>query len=223
MDCLKIETIGMHLLRGTLDTVGTLLLLAWTFTGFSSNFFVLNFARWRRLHSKPVFRFCPFLNVLIQPHNFEQRVLTWQETTIWSCIKTFDHLNLKFQNYFFFFRTSMEDSSHSTPSPMSSAASSQDSLHRGLHNPYQHLMVGSSSLSPSAAQVQDKWTTLKLNSSLIGAFLFRSSPKIISWNSVAKIIACILIKLDDFCHVSDPKIKRYFISEVRKKSCYRID
>ena len=30
----------------------------------------------------------------------------------------------------FLFRTSMEDSSHSTPSPMSSAASSQDSLHR---------------------------------------------------------------------------------------------
>ena len=49
-------------------------------------------------------------------------------------------------------RTSMEDSSHSTPSPMSSAASSQDSLHRGLHNPYQHLMTGSSSLSPAAAQ-----------------------------------------------------------------------
>jgi len=46
----------------------------------------------------------------------------------------------------------MEDSSHSTPSPMSSAASSQDSLHRGLHNPYQHLMTGSASLSPSAAQ-----------------------------------------------------------------------
>ena len=50
----------------------------------------------------------------------------------------------------------MEDSSHSTPSPMSSAASSQDSLHRriaGIHghppenpcgNPYQHLMVGTS-------------------------------------------------------------------------------
>ena len=48
----------------------------------------------------------------------------------------------------------MEDSSHSTPSPMSSAASSQDSLHRRIHlgnaaenpygNPYQHLMVGSS-------------------------------------------------------------------------------
>ena len=47
----------------------------------------------------------------------------------------------------------MEDSSHSTPSPMSSAASSQDSLHRRIHlgnaaenpygtNPYQHLMVG---------------------------------------------------------------------------------
>lgn len=42
----------------------------------------------------------------------------------------------------------MEDSSHSTPSPMSSAASSQDSLHRGaanlhhLHNPYGHLMTG---------------------------------------------------------------------------------
>ena len=103
MDCLKIETIGMHLLRGTLDTVGTLLLLAWTFTGFSSNFFVLNFARWKRLHSKPVFRFCPFFKCFIQPHNFEQRVLTWQETTIWSCIcsKTFDHLNLKFQNNFF--------------------------------------------------------------------------------------------------------------------------
>ena len=46
----------------------------------------------------------------------------------------------------------MEDSSHSTPSPMSSASSSQDSLHRGLHNPYQHLMTGSSSLSPAAAQ-----------------------------------------------------------------------
>ena len=52
-----------------------------------------------------------------------------------------------------FCRTSMEDSSHSTPSPMSSAASSQDSLHRRIHlgnaaenpygtNPYQHLMVG---------------------------------------------------------------------------------
>lgn len=45
----------------------------------------------------------------------------------------------------------MEDSSHSTPSPMSSAASSQDSLHRGIHNPYQHLMVGTSALSPSQA------------------------------------------------------------------------
>ena len=51
----------------------------------------------------------------------------------------------------FLSRTAMEDSSHSTPSPMSSAASSQDSLHRGIHNPYQHLMVGTSSLSPSAA------------------------------------------------------------------------
>ena len=28
----------------------------------------------------------------------------------------------------------------------------QDSLHRGIHNPYQHLMVGTSSLSPSQAQ-----------------------------------------------------------------------
>jgi hypothetical protein len=42
----------------------------------------------------------------------------------------------------------MEESSHSTPSPMSSAASSQDSLHRNaatLHhmhqNPYGHLMT----------------------------------------------------------------------------------
>ena len=33
--------------------------------------------------------------------------------------------------YYLHSRTSMEDSSHSTPSPMSSAASSQDSLHRG--------------------------------------------------------------------------------------------
>ena len=48
----------------------------------------------------------------------------------------------------------MEDSSHSTPSPMSSAASSQDSLHRRIQlgnaaenpygHPYQHLMVGGS-------------------------------------------------------------------------------
>ena len=42
----------------------------------------------------------------------------------------------------------MEESSHSTPSPMSSAASSQDSLHRGggvvgnPYHPYHHLMVG---------------------------------------------------------------------------------
>ena len=55
----------------------------------------------------------------------------------------------------------MEDSSHSTPSPMSSAASSQDSLHRRMHlgntaenpygNPYHHMMVGPSS-HLSAAQ-----------------------------------------------------------------------
>ena len=44
-------------------------------------------------------------------------------------------------------RTSMEESSHSTPSPMSSAASSQDSLHRNaatMHhyqNPYGNLMT----------------------------------------------------------------------------------
>merc|ERR1712223_21031 len=44
-------------------------------------------------------------------------------------------------------RTSMEESSHSTPSPMSSAASSQDSLHRNaatMHhyqNPYGSLMT----------------------------------------------------------------------------------
>ena len=55
--------------------------------------------------------------------------------------------------YFFLnFRTSMEESSHSTPSPMSSAASSQDSLHRNaatlhyhqqLHhqNPYGNMMT----------------------------------------------------------------------------------
>ena len=49
----------------------------------------------------------------------------------------------------------MEESSHSTPSPMSSAASSQDSLHRGVVNPYHpyhHLMVGTNSpLSGPAA------------------------------------------------------------------------
>ena len=50
---------------------------------------------------------------------------------------------------FFPGRTSVEESSHSTPSPMSSAASSQDSLHRGgggvvgnPYHPYHHLMVG---------------------------------------------------------------------------------
>ena len=59
--------------------------------------------------------------------------------------------NLKFLTNFLNFRTSMEESSHSTPSPMSSAASSQDSLHRNaatLHyhqmhhqNPYGNLMT----------------------------------------------------------------------------------
>ena len=58
---------------------------------------------------------------------------------------------LKFLTNFLNFRTSMEESSHSTPSPMSSAASSQDSLHRNaatLHyhqmhhqNPYGNLMT----------------------------------------------------------------------------------
>ena len=38
--------------------------------------------------------------------------------------------NNLFHFFFSFSRTSMEESSHSTPSPMSSAASSQDSLHR---------------------------------------------------------------------------------------------
>ena len=58
----------------------------------------------------------------------------------------------------------MEDSSHSTPSPMSSAASSQDSLHRRIHlgnaaenpygNPYQHYLGVGSSPHMSAAQAQ---------------------------------------------------------------------
>ena len=56
----------------------------------------------------------------------------------------------------------MEDSSHSTPSPMSSAASSQDSLHRRMHlgnatenpygNPYHTLMMGNHA-HMSAAQM----------------------------------------------------------------------
>ena len=59
------------------------------------------------------------------------------------------------------FRTSIEDSSHSTPSPMSSAASSQDSLQHPRNmlgntgeNPYgnPYLMVGNSP-HMSAAQV----------------------------------------------------------------------
>ena len=56
-------------------------------------------------------------------------------------------------------RTSVEESSHSTPSPMSSAASSQDSLHRGAgmpggpYGPYHHLMVGTTSPMPAQGGV----------------------------------------------------------------------
>eukprot|EP00095_Tigriopus_kingsejongensis_P008850 maker-scaffold15_size728074-snap-gene-3.13 protein:Tk08850 transcript:maker-scaffold15_size728074-snap-gene-3.13-mRNA-1 annotation:"liprin-alpha-1 isoform x12" len=54
-------------------------------------------------------------------------------------------------------RTSMEDSSHSTPSPMSSAASSQDSLHRGatlnhhMGGQYNYYHAGSPNAQLSAA------------------------------------------------------------------------
>ena len=68
----------------------------------------------------------------------------------------------------------MEDSSHSTPSPMSSAASSQDSLHRRIHlgnaaenpygtHPYQHLMVGAHPhMSAAQAAAAKKKGNLKL-------------------------------------------------------------
>ena len=65
----------------------------------------------------------------------------------------------------------MEESSHSTPSPMSSAASSQDSLHRNaatlhyqqLHhqNPYGNLMTN----------------TLPANTHLGTSFVFVEVPK----------------------------------------------
>ena len=69
----------------------------------------------------------------------------------------------------------MEDSSHSTPSPMSSAASSQDSLHRRIHlgsgaenpygNPYQTLMVGTSPhmSAAQAAAAKKKGTCYNTN------------------------------------------------------------
>ena len=72
---------------------------------------------------------------------FKKKIHNDKEETMSVCI------------YFFLnFRTSMEESSHSTPSPMSSAASSQDSLHRNaatlhyhqqLHhqNPYGNMMT----------------------------------------------------------------------------------
>ena len=73
----------------------------------------------------------------------------------------------------------MEDSSHSTPSPMSSAASSQDSLHRRIHlgnaaenpygtNPYQHLMVGGHPhMSAAQAAAAKKKGMIKINREVI--------------------------------------------------------